>query len=378
MEYSTNISKTKNNLDVVHANPEGYSDILDSVKNDSNTNVIDYTEISSANITNFTRSALEKMPKKECIILLHLTEAFSSVYWNIVFEILKNYGVKKIIWIDGGLTPGYLYRHLNDITILHKTSYYFFTRLLNEKNNFYNKSLVFKDKKYHFVSLGRLTRQERVYLTNKILEDSELKSKGILSCGWGNDEENTIWKNSYHIQCAEDLTGNSVGKFPISLGDLDSEQYDILHDFDLAIFNIVQESSVGFNSISHNTSYSKNPYWSSIDSDRHFFTEKSAKSFLMGQIPLFLATPGYVQQLRKLGFDVFDDIINHDYDKEDYVIKRCNEIYKELKRISLQDIKHLDYKVKTYCLQRLQNNINNLIKLGNKDNLIKWINNQIA
>ena len=129
MEYSTNISKTKNNLDVVHANPEGYSDILDSVKNDSNTNVIDYTEISSANITNFTRSALEKMPKKECIILLHLTEAFSSVYWNIVFEILKNYGIKKIIWIDGGLTPGYLYRHLNDITILHKTSYYF--HLLN-------------------------------------------------------------------------------------------------------------------------------------------------------------------------------------------------------------------------------------------------------
>ena len=177
MEYSTNISKTKNNLDVVHANPEGYSDILDSVKNDSNTNVIDYTEISSANITNFTRSALEKMPKKECIILIHLTEAFSSVYWNIVFEILKNYGVKKIIWIDGGLTPGYLYRHLNDITILHKTSYYFFTRLLNEKNNFYNKSLIFKDKKYHFVSLGRLTRQERVYLTNKILED---KSKNII------------------------------------------------------------------------------------------------------------------------------------------------------------------------------------------------------
>ena len=118
---------------------------------------------------------------------------------------------------------------------------------------------------------------------------------------------------------------------------------DILNNFDLAVFNVVQESSVGFNSISYDTTYSSNPYWSSIDSDRHFFTEKSAKPFLMGQIPLFIASPGYVEQLRKLGFDLFDDIINHDYDKEDFILKRCNILYKELKRLSLQDLKNLNY-----------------------------------
>ena len=58
------------------------------------------------------------MPKKECIILLHLTEAFSSVYWNVVFDIIKNAGYKKVIWIDGGLTPGYMYRHIKDLDVV--------------------------------------------------------------------------------------------------------------------------------------------------------------------------------------------------------------------------------------------------------------------
>ncbi len=378
MEYNMNISKTKNDINVVSASEQGYSDILDSINNDNFTNIIDYQEISTADICDFTRQALTNMPKKEVIILMHLTEAFSSVYWNVVFDIVKNAGYKKVIWIDGGLTPGYMYRHIKDLNIAHKPSYYFFTRLLNEKNNMYNKNLTYKDREYYYVSLGRLTRRERVYFTHKITEDADLKSKGIISCGWGNGEENTIWNDSYHLKCVENLIGENVTKFPISLGDKDHEQYDILNNFDLAVFNIVQESSVGFNSISHDTTYSSEPFWSSIDSDRHFFTEKSAKPFLMGQIPLFIAPPGYVEQLKILGFDMFDDIVSHDYDKEDHILKRCNVVYQELKRLSLQDIKNLNYKIKTYCLPRLQNNLDKLIELGNKENLAEWINNQLT
>lgn len=372
-----NLTKSKNNIDVVYASTGGYREIIDDINNDNHTNIIDFEEINGDNISSFTRSAIESMPKKECIILLHLTEAFSSVYWNVVFDIIKNAGYKKVIWIDGGLTPGYMYRHIKDLDISHRTSYYFFSRLLNEKNTMYSDNLDYKDRKYHYVSLGRLTRRERVYFTNKITEDTDLKNKGIISCGWGNNEKNTIWKDSYHLQCAQDIIGENIDKFPISLGDKDHEQYDILNNFDLAVFNVVQESSVGFNSISYDTTYSSNPYWSSIDSDRHFFTEKSAKPFLMGQIPLFIASPGYVEQLRKLGFDLFDDIINHDYDKEDFILKRCNILYQELKRLSLQDLENLNYNVKTYCLPRLQKNLDILVQLGSKDNLVKWINNQI-
>ena len=372
-----NISKTKNNLDVVYASNDGYCSILDYI--DSNfANVIDYQDIDPQNICNFTRYALDNLPKKDCIILIHLTEAFSSVYWNIVFDIVKNYGIKKIIWVDAGLTPGYMYRHVSDLSISHKTSNYFFTRLLNEKNNMYSEKLLFKERKHHFVSLARLTRQERVYFASKITEDEELSKKGIISCGWGNNEKNSIWGNNYDLKIAEEITGNDVSKFPISLGDDDNEQYDVLHNFDLAVFNIVQESSVGFNSISHHNSYSDNPYWFTIDSDRHFFTEKSAKPFLMGQIPLFIASPGYVEQLRKLGFDVFDDIVQHDYDREDFVINRCNKCYQELKKLSLQDIKHLSDNIKNNLMDRLQNNLNLCIDLGNEEKLAEWINNQIA
>ena len=38
--------------------------------------------------------------------------------------------------------------------------------------------------------------------------------------------------------------------------------------------------------------------------------------------------------LRNLGFDLFDDIVDHNYDKEDNVCNRCDLVYKEPKRIS--------------------------------------------
>ncbi len=45
-----------------------------------------------------------------------------------------------------------------------------------------------------------------------------------------------------------------------------------------------------------------------------FLTEKSFKVFAWHQIPIFVATPGHVQVIRELGFDMFDDIIDHSYD----------------------------------------------------------------
>lgn len=373
-----NTSKTKNDIDIVYASNDGYRPLLDNLINYGNTNIIDFEDINSSEICNFTRYACKNLPKKECILLVHLTEAFSSVYWNIVLDILQNDGYKKVVWVDGGLTPGYMLRHTKDLTISHKTSTYFFTRLLNEKSDTYNDTLEFKQRIFHFLSLGRFTRMERVYFTNKILDDPDLYGKGIVSCGWGGNDKNNIWQDNHNRGIAEKIVGKNIDKFPISLGDVDDQQYDLLHDFDLAVYNIVQESSIGFNSASHLSSYSTEPFWNTIESDRHFFTEKTAKAFLMGQVPLFIATPGYVEELRKLGFDMFDDVVNHEYDKEDFVLLRCKRVYQELKRLSLQDITQLNYQVKKKLMKRLQNNLNLLKKLGNEKNLEEWINNQIA
>jgi len=45
-----------------------------------------------------------------------------------------------------------------------------------------------------------------------------------------------------------------------------------------------------------------------------FLTEKSFKVFAWHQLPIFVATPGHIDTVRRLGFDVFDDIIDHSYD----------------------------------------------------------------
>jgi hypothetical protein len=46
-----------------------------------------------------------------------------------------------------------------------------------------------------------------------------------------------------------------------------------------------------------------------------FLTEKTFKCFAWHQLPIFVSTPGHVQKVRELGFDVFDDIFDgHVYD----------------------------------------------------------------
>jgi hypothetical protein len=50
--------------------------------------------------------------------------------------------------------------------------------------------------------------------------------------------------------------------------------------------------------------------------DHIFLTEKTFKVFAWHQLPIFVATPGHVAVVRSLGFDLFDDIIDHSYDTE--------------------------------------------------------------
>jgi hypothetical protein len=79
-------------------------------------------------------------------------------------------------------------------------------------------------------------------------------------------------------------------------------QHRIDHDFFYrAPVNLVVESS---SQTDPNT-------WRSI-----FVTEKTLKSMAWYQFPIWYAVPGLVDQVRHMGFDVFDDVFgNHEYDK---------------------------------------------------------------
>ena len=70
-----------------------------------------------------------------------------------------------------------------------------------------------------------------------------------------------------------------------------------------------------------------------ITEDVHI-TEKSFKPFFFYQIPIFLSSAFHVKNLKEIyGFDLFEDMINHDYDNETNFKKRFSLVCDEINRI---------------------------------------------
>jgi len=57
-----------------------------------------------------------------------------------------------------------------------------------------------------------------------------------------------------------------------------------------------------------------------------FVTEKTFKCMALQQIPIWYAVPGLVQQVRLLGFDLFDDVVDHSYDRIQDPIARLQAV----------------------------------------------------
>ena len=88
-----------------------------------------------------------------------------------------------------------------------------------------------------------------------------------------------------------------------------------------------------------------------------FDTEKCMKPFYNLQFPIILGYDGIVDKLRKLGFDMFDDIIDHSYDNShdggnwgdinnDVAYFKVNKIIIELKKLNDINIQQLYLKQK--------------------------------
>ena len=70
-----------------------------------------------------------------------------------------------------------------------------------------------------------------------------------------------------------------------------------------------------------------------ITEDVHI-TEKSFKPFFFYQIPIFLSSAFHVKKLKEIyGFDLFEDVVNHDYDNETNFKKRFSLVCDEINRI---------------------------------------------
>jgi hypothetical protein len=76
----------------------------------------------------------------------------------------------------------------------------------------------------------------------------------------------------------------------------------------------------------------------SVYRPRLSITEKTVKAFAMYQLPVFVASKGLVAQIRNLGFDLFDDIIDHSYDDIEDPYTRMVAVADEVSRLVKQDV----------------------------------------
>jgi hypothetical protein len=107
----------------------------------------------------------------------------------------------------------------------------------------------------------------------------------------------------------------------------DHPEYDAINPlFRTCAVNIIAESSS-----------QSGEAWTSV-----FVTEKTFKAFAMLQLPIWWAVPGVVACVRQMGFDLFDDIIDHSYDseqEEDCRLELVIQQLKTLEKLNLIDLR---------------------------------------
>ena len=92
-----------------------------------------------------------------------------------------------------------------------------------------------------------------------------------------------------------------------------------------------------------------------INHHRPGMTEKSYKCFALFQLPIWLAPYKAVSCYRNLGFDVFDDIIDHTYDLEVDPIQRITLVAQQIQNFCQLPLDHV-VELKTRLIPRFEKN----------------------
>ena len=184
------------------------------------------------------------------------------------------------------------------------------------------------DPTHHFVCLNNGHRWQRFELTCELLKRN-LKQYGQIS----------------YIQPPP----VAVWGFPILIDRSEVswiEQRDIdFPELSGALYNVICE-----------TAYEPEPGISRLTHHhRPGMTEKSYKCFALLQVPIWLAPYRAVACYRELGFDVFDDIIDHSYDLEIDPVKRISMVADQIQTVCEQSHMQL-LGIKNHLLPRFKHN----------------------
>lgn len=137
-----------------------------------------------------------------------------------------------------------------------------------------------------------------------------------------------------------------------------------------ALFNIMTESSYEYKN------YLEDPHSEAVVSQcSPGITEKTFKTFIMGQIPIFVASKDTVKHTRDLGFDVFDDIVDHSYDS---IVDPAARIEAILDQVEVLCNRYSDadlIKLKNKIQLRLEHNVDVLkaYTFNHKRSTAQWV-----
>lgn len=188
---------------------------------------------------------------------------------------------------------------------------------------------------HKFICLMRRPNPSRARLAQRLIDQ---KLDVLLSFGTGAawPDDLPIWKPFFSDEVA----------LPITVDD--TTQYSSI-DFHPELF-----MSCAVNIIAESSSQDDDLGWYGI-----FITEKTGKCFYQRQLPLWWAVPGVVQAVRDLGFDVFDDVVDHSYDLEINADLRLDRLMQQIQILDSMDLSGL----RRELYPRLQNNFELLVKL---------------
>ena len=187
---------------------------------------------------------------------------------------------------------------------------------------------------HHFIMLARVPKMLRVLAAVAVVERG-LDAYGCVSCGSRDlDSIDMLWKDLW-------VPPHQHHRFPMLLdgpvSDFNNKQFDVSDDrIRQAAVNVICETS------QDDHIYANSPP-NTIWSDR-LISEKTSKALRLLQLPIWISVPGTVQSVRDLGFDVFDDVIDHSYDNEANIDTRISLAIDQLQRfcqMSLGEISDL-------------------------------------
>lgn len=182
-------------------------------------------------------------------------------------------------------------------------------------------TIDFDNQKQYTVSLiNRSPRVTRLYLLNKIRQNRNLQN---LYIKWFKMSE-------------------SNGPVPLPDDILQVLKYDTVdflrYENNYPNFSAIPESELCINIEDFRNSYLNLVLESRLE-NIGYLTEKIYKPLRAGQLFLVQGPPGSVQYLRSVGFDTFDDFIDHSYDtienwqtRSDAVLAELNRIYPDIEQ----------------------------------------------